>query len=533
MNHRVPATLDRASLPCWRLLPLALCLGLAGLANAQESSRPRDPGSAAGQDPDGGGPLRSRPVTVLSTASITETVTDNALLRDSEKRSDAVTLATVGVTVLANTARVRGSLDYQLTGSAHARESKANRTGQSLLSALNAEIVDDLFFVDARASISQQLVSAFGQQDIDPGFDNPNRTEVSALTITPALRSRIGSVAQLDARVSYGRQHSQGTTVGDLSSRSETIVLSQQTATRLSWNASVQRQTTEFKDSRRTRSARALVGASYAVNPSLRLSANAGREQNDIRTLSDENTTTYGVGMQWVPSERTQLGLTWDRRFFGDAHSVNFSHRQARTVWRFTSSREVQNAQPGINTTLLSAYDLLFDALASDVPDPAQRRQLVLLFLQQQGIAPGSLVANTFLSGAVNLLTRQDFGMVYQGLRSSAAFSISYSDSRRLDQAAAVVDDLANNKRVRQLTYSLLLGHRLTPISGINLTLTRTRARGDTVDRNSDLSSLALNWTSQLGRRATVSLGARHVEFENRSTPYNENALFATLGVRF
>lgn len=512
MMLRAPGCHVEARNPCRRLLPLALLLATAGAATAQEGSRR---------------------LSFLPSASISETLTDNALLSDSNKRSDAITQLTAGITVLARTDRVRGSLDYQLSGSVHARETKANSTGQNLRSGLNAELIDDFFFLDAAAGITQQAISAFGLQQVNPAFDNPNRTEVVSLSVTPSLRGRIGTVAVYDARMSFTRQSSDAGTQGDQSGRNASLTVSSASGYRVGWNASVQRQISDFKNGRSTSNDRALIGLSYQPNPSVRLSANVGREESDITTLSKENNTTWGVGLVWIPSERTQLTATRDHRFFGDAHSVSLTHRMARTSWRFSSSRDLQTSLPGANTVLISAYDAFFDLFADEQPDPVLRRQLVLQRLQLLGIPETAVFASNFLTSAVTLVSGQDFSVGYQGLRTSAALTLHRSRTRRLDQASAVIDDLSTDPEVLQSGYSLTLGHRLTPIAGISLTASRQRSRGAQGGRSNDVSSLSLNWTSQLGRRSNVSLGARRVESDGSTTPYTENAIFATLGVRF
>jgi uncharacterized protein (PEP-CTERM system associated) len=138
-----------------------------------------------------------------------------------------------------------------------------------------------------------------------------------------------------------------------------------------------------------------------------------------------------------------------------------------------------------------------------------------------------------FLQSAVTLTKRQELGFAYSGLRTTMSLSASRSDSRRVDQIAIPRDDLGLAGRVKQSIVSATLGHRLGATDSLNLLLMQQRTQGSTSDQQSDLKSISLNWAGQFGTRSSVSFGARHVEYDSVATPYTENAIFATLGVRF
>ena len=138
------------------------------------------------------GGAAARALTVTPTASVRETITDNVLLDDARKRSDSVTELSVGVR-LASRGRVRASLDYQLTGSVHARNSEENSVVNALRAGVNATVIDNFLFLDGDASISQQAVSAFGVQTTNATFDNRNRTEVRSFSACVFSRCRPGA----------------------------------------------------------------------------------------------------------------------------------------------------------------------------------------------------------------------------------------------------------------------------------------------------------------------------------------------------
>lgn len=477
----------------------------------------------------------SRMVTISPTLSISETLTDNVLLSDTDRRSDAVTQLTAGVSVAANRGRVRGSLDYQLTGSIHARESSTNSHANALRAALQADVIENFLSIDANASISQQLISPFGKQSVDPTGATGNRTEVRTLAVSPAIQSRLGGWALFSARATRSQTSSVSTTAGDLTSDSFNASLVSASPTAVGWSATLSHQASDFDVGRRTTTDSANVGLSYRPDPDLSFTATVGRERSNLTSLDSRETHgTWGVGATWTPSDRTRLSLQRDSRFFGDTHSVSFEHRMARSNWRISSSRDLTTGTPAAgSSSMLTLYDLLYANRAAQIPDPALRRQAVLDEIRLMGRSPTDLVAGGgFVSSAVTLGSRQDISVALQGIRTTLTLGVYRSDSRRIDAAGAATDGLGASGQVRQQGLNVNVSHRLTPSSELNLTLSQGRSRSGNGLESSDLRSVTLAWTSQLGARTNVSLGARHVSFDSTTSPYVESALTATLAIR-
>ena len=482
----------------------------------------------------GGGGARA--LTVTPSASVTQTLTDNVLLDDARKRSDAITEVTVGVS-LASRGRVRGFLDYQLTGSVHAREGGENNVANSLRAGMSAVLIDDFLFLDGSASIAQQTVSAFGVQTTNSASDR-NRTEVRSYTITPSMRGLIGNWARYDARWTRTQQSAAASELGDSTEDSVAVTLSSATASRVGWSLSAVQQRSDFDAGRTTDTKHAKGTLSYRATPELGLNASAGREWSDLLGPDDGGRRTWSLGLYWTPSERTRLNLQRERRFFGDTNAVSFEHRMKRSTWRFSSSEDISTSSPSLANAGTVALYTLYDALyAQQHPgaDAVERDQKVMEQLRREGRGRDDVVSIGYLQSAVTLTKRQEFGFAYSALRTTVSLSASRSDSRRIDQSPETVprDDVARAGRVKQSVISATLGHRLNPTDSLNLLLMQQRTQGSTSDQQSDLKSISLNWAGQFGIRSSVSFGARHVEFDSVATPYTENAIFATLGVRF
>lgn len=505
--------------PRWTVL--ACLAASAACAWAQTG----EPGRGAG----------ARAFTFSSNASVTETVTDNALLKGSEKRSDAITLLSAGVSVARRTDQFQGSLDYQLAGSVHARETRANSTTQSLRAVSNAELIDNFLFLDASAGISQNVLSPFGVQSVDATADTSNRTEARNLLVAPSLRGLIGSSLSYDARFEHARQSTDTPSgLGDSRTNAGTVTVGSVAGVQTGWSLQASRQRVSYDAGRSTTTSRLAGTLNHRYSPDLMLRASAGRERSDVTTATDANSTTWGVGLLWTPSQRTRVDLQRDHRYFGDAHSVNIEYRTPRSNWRFTSLRDVSTSSPSIvNAGAVTLFDLLYANAAQQIADPTARREAVLEQLRLAGRSPTETVGIGLLSSSVTLSNRQELSFGLQGVRTNASFSAFRSENRRIDARARPDDGLGAAGRVRQQGYSLALGHRLTPRSSVSLTLSQHETREELGQPGNELRSINLHWSSQLQSRGHVSLGARHVEFDSTQSPYTENAIFATLGIRF
>ena len=73
-------------------------------------------------------------------------------------------------------------------------EGTSNNRFVNTLSALaNLEAVENFFFIDARASISQQFLSPFGPTPTDLSTATSNRTNVTTLGVSPYIRGAFGA----------------------------------------------------------------------------------------------------------------------------------------------------------------------------------------------------------------------------------------------------------------------------------------------------------------------------------------------------
>jgi uncharacterized protein (PEP-CTERM system associated) len=476
-----------------------------------------------------------RGFSVAPTLTISETLTNNALLSSNDRRSDLVTQVTPGIRVNSTGGRFRGFLDYSLTGIAYARHSSGNEVQNALNSAISVEAIENRAFVDVNASISQQVISAYGTRSADPTLINSNRTEVRTFSVSPYVKGRLAGLADYEARfrVDWNRNSTTPDANND-SSLAALRVVSDSDGRRVSWSADASHQAYDYTTSRSTEDDRVRGALHFPINPQLRFSLIAGIESSNISTLDKETNSTPGAGVEWSPTERTRLSGQYEKRFFGNSHSLIFEHRTPRTVWRFSDVQDIRNGfgQP-VAGQAGTAYNLFFTQFASIQPDPVLRAALVDQYLRVHGIAPTAQLFSGSLAEAPTSERRQEFSFALLGIRDTITFAGSQTRGTRIDPLSTAVDDFANNNLVRQRGLSLGLAHLLTPVAALSLVAAVDRTSGSTASQSTTLRSLHLYWTGQLGPRGDYSIGIRHSTFSSPTDPYSETSATATLGLRF
>jgi uncharacterized protein (PEP-CTERM system associated) len=485
-----------------------------------------DPGVAGAGAPQAG--LRIEPRLLLS-----QTLSDTS---GAAGRTRWIAQVTPGLRVLSPRGRIRGHFDYSLQGLAYSNDSSDNDLRHLLSTAVNAEVIEDRFFVDAQASISQQVVSAFGLQSSDPTLPNDNQAERRSFSIAPYLRGRLFGEVDYLARLSHAVTRTDSAVAFDSDISGALLQLSGGTPLRaLSWSLLGTSDVYDFKVNRKTEAQRIRAQASYALTPSLLVSLIGGHEVNDFRTIDKQGYNNVGWAVDWRPSVRTQVFAQQERRFFGTGYSVIAEHRTARTTVRLTDRRDISTPQEGRTLAAIgTVFDLYFLQFASIEPDPALRQILVLQFLLANNIDPRTPIFAGFLTSSVTLTRDQQLALAWRGLRQTVTLLWQQNWTRRADTLSTAADDFSNTALVHQRGLSINVTHRLTPLQTVGVLGSYLRTRGDLLTaQDTDLRALQLTWSTRINEKATASVSLRHAIFDSPTQPYTENALIGSLTMRF
>jgi len=221
-------------------------------------------------------------LTIKPRIGVTQTVSDNVALETTSPDAALITVLSPGVTINSSSGRIRGNLDYSLNGVLYLKSERDNSTQQALNAQGVVELVDDRVFIDTRATISQQSVSAFGQQAPNNSLANPNRSEVANLSVSPYWRGRILSLVGFELRGTASAVNTKDSLIGDSNLSGASLRIDGLNAGQLRWLANLSTQKTRFKASNTdNQTTLANVGLRYRPDVDLELGLNGGPERSN------------------------------------------------------------------------------------------------------------------------------------------------------------------------------------------------------------------------------------------------------------
>ncbi|MDZ5459395.1 TIGR03016 family PEP-CTERM system-associated outer membrane protein [Azohydromonas lata] len=478
----------------------------------------------------------SQPTTfVEAKLTLGQTITSNVALK-SGGDSDAITRISPGLYVSSHSGRVQGFLNYALAGVAYARTSGSNSLNHQLSANASAELLERRAYIDAKASIMQQAVNPLGVDSEDSQLGRSNRSEVRTVQLAPRVEGRLGDLANWDASVSHRATHSVSASSSDSSSTQWRLQVGNaaQQRTTTSWTAQLSHNVQDFSLGRRTANdiARGVVDWRFAQD--VFAGVIAGYESSDIASEDMQGRATYGLRAGWAPSERTNLFAETEKRFFGNAHTLRFSHRMARSLVSYSDTRTISYGlgQP-LTVGHSTVYDFFDQLYTSSEPDASAREAKVLQVLRDNGYSAtdATNLLPAFLSSSVTLQRAQQMTYGWTGVRDTFTVSLQQTTGRRVDNREVFGDPFSVNSGIRQRGLSMSLAHRLTPLSTLTLGLTQRRSIGDV--NSSKLRSMTAQLSTKLGPRTSFSLLARRASSKGSSQPYTESALVGTFAMTF
>lgn len=288
-----------------RLFTVATILGVMAIA----------PPSAAGD------------LTISLSTELRETFSDNIDLDpDGQDKSALTTELVPGVTIRSKSARVTAALDafpilrHQTAGSDEGLTVAGDLSGLGTVEAL-----EDLFFIDAQASISQQILSS------RQAASTSNQEVVQVYRVSPYLQNRFGGIAEGEARyrlsqVLIGGQEGPGAT-SDSTTQSLNLSLdSGADFNRLRWSVNASGSFESRPDDDDVTRGEADIEAEYAFSRSISVLAAAGYQfLDDSNAANDIEDPTWRVGFRWRPGPRTDLRASYGQR--DDAQSARVEFR--------------------------------------------------------------------------------------------------------------------------------------------------------------------------------------------------------------
>ncbi len=478
--------------------------------------------------------------TISPTIAVTETATDNVGQASKNKSSDLVSNIAPGISIAGTGDRVKLRFDYQMNNLIYVNDSSRNNVQHALNTQGTLEALENWFYIDANASISQQNLSAFGgstNSSVDTN-NSSNTAETTTYRVSPYFKGTLGMVADYQLRYNVARTSSDS---GN-SNNTETKGFSGRLAgisrgSIFGWAVDGNTQENRFDRGRDTESDLVRGTLTYQYDPQFRVSLIGGRESNNYSSTGKESHTIKGAGFDWAPTDRTLLSVSREDRFFGNSDSISFDHRTAGTAWKYRQTKDAYTSTDQWSGSAGTYFDLFNSIYASVIPNAALRAAFVNALLAASGISPSAQLQGGFLTNGVTLQQRRQLSFALIGVRNTVTFAATTSETENFSGGVGsgwfTGSDFSTLNNIKQKGLSVNWSHKLTGLSSLVGSVSRLTSKGTgTTSVQTDENLYSINFVTQLGPKTTAGLGARRVEVDGSSN-YTENAITGTFSHRF
>ncbi|MEM6579646.1 MAG: TIGR03016 family PEP-CTERM system-associated outer membrane protein [Pseudomonadota bacterium] len=464
------------------------------------------------------------------------TYTDNVCLSDDDTEDDWIASVTPNGSISSSGGGSR--VNYNLSGSVRinslANSDLRDKCGgggfdnreqflPQLNGNVNAELIQNWFFLDGAVRVSQNEVSPFVSGGDDP-FDRTGNTNTTYdYTVSPYISRRFKDFALLNIRYVWNDQYNTADIVGDSEQERASASLSSVPGTaRLSWGLQGNYSKTKFDDNdfvdpvnNQTELSSAQLNLGFQLTRSWQVNGFVGQEWNDfVSSRDDIDGTFWDVGVRWTPNSRIEVNAGIGERFFGNNPRFSMIYRHKRSA--FTASYA---------KTLTYSRDIRTEPEAPEVnpdfPPPPNIGQDV-----------------TTITNNPILDERFTLGYSFQGRLTS--FGISAFQSEQIQEEQSAVNTL------RDAIYRgvVLSGSRsLSNLTSLNALIgwSEVEPKEDSGGGNVPLQDESETWRGSLGLNHRLglrtSIGVRYTYTDRQSelgfNSYKENRVTLTLRVSF
>lgn len=463
----------------------------------------------------------ARPLGIRLGASAQEVWTDNVfsvapdrVLPNSpySKKSDFITVLTPSVSLDIDSRRLKGGFNYNLSYDRYASNTRMDGFQQNGVGIFDSEVIDKLFFIDARGSVSEQNTSAVGGVAAGSRTSATNLTRVYTASIGPRLQQAFGDWAV--GQVAYHRDvtHNQnasqigstalypaavtGSAPNDSTTDGARVELrSGNYFSRFLWDYTGDTTRNNYKTND-YRSTSHTFGTEYRITDYFGLLASGGydHQYSTAANMSKYGGGFYTGGFHWNPSPNTDLRFGGGRRYNHASWSALAEHHfSPMTVLRVSEDS-------GITTDAL-AFSQALDAVQrgpnGGFIDPFSGLRA------NPASSPFGLSNSVYWQRQTNIMVRHD------ELRDSFALTASISERQLLANVGGGPISLApigTNSTVTSASVSW--SHQLDPVTSAQLSLSPSVTRStDNAHTGSKRFQGALLLNRTLTQTLSASLG--------------------------
>jgi uncharacterized protein (PEP-CTERM system associated) len=481
---------------------------------------------------------------VIPQLNLRETYSDN--LRLGSGGSDFVTQINPGILLTGIGPRFKLNTNYTMNNLIYAEHSNLTRMRHQLNARGTAELMEDFFFVDGMAAISQQNISLSGPQAIDNVNVTGNRADVRTFNVSPYIRHRFKNFASTELRYAHNIVSSNANLLRN--SQADSFFARVNSGTdfgKLHWGLSYSNNMIHFDRTGRTVELERSIGSlRYMFTPRFGLTATGGYERNSFLSIrGSPSSPTWTAGFEWMPSERTNIVANAGKRFFGDTYFAQARHRTRLTTWNFSYTQDITtfNQQSMLGGTgITDSLNQLIGAQFPNLhPETIQQNTDILLgpnfsgsflsptnFFTNRLFLQKRLQASVALNGVRNTLVLTGFDMTRQ------AYSPDDVDADLIGAANAAL-----LRHTRQTGGNALWSYRFSQLTRANLSFAYTRFSFLGTGREDDLRLVSASLTKQFPQILPNLNGTiqyrRNERDSNQGGHYRENAVIASVNMSF
>lgn len=319
---------------------------------------------------------------VIPTIELTEIYTDNVNLDSSFSQSDFVTNISPRIDITGNGNRLATSLNYSPNYFFYPGSDDQHDLRHNLRASLNGELIEDAFFIESSANISQQFLDRRQAISSESASRTDNRRTIQTYSISPYMSQRLGSwaVAELRYDFNYIRQSGdpQQTTVdtvfGDSQRHNGTFkVSSGRQFTQLNWTILTAYTEEQRQNTSNYETTTAQADLSFQLTRKLTLLGRAGYEKRKGSTgsIANFNGFIWDAGISLVPGPRTTLSFRYGNRYDGNTFSLDASYKiTAKSGINLSYTDRIQTFQSFVfedNNDVITDLSLNNDFISGDL----------------------------------------------------------------------------------------------------------------------------------------------------------------------
>lgn len=474
---------------------------------------------------------------------LSEVYTDNVRLQPlGSERSEFITQVTPGLSVVGNGPRLKVKANYEMQNFAYGRQGSFHNDHQFLGTA-DAELVEGLFFLNGKASVTQQTISPFDVQPASNANLTSNRTDVKTYSVSPFMRQRFGNTATSELR--YTHDSTSSSAGGLLDSTSNSILFNVNSGSAfqtVGWGWQYSRRDTDYDNANSLRMEETSAKLRYLLTPRFALTAATGYERSSYLSIGDKPQGVFWqTGFNWAPSARTNIEASAGHRYYGKSFSLLGKHHTRSTAWSIGYNEQVSTTQSQFLVPVTADTSTYLNQLfEGSIPDASRRQQVVDTYIRGLGLPASMTTAINTLTNRVFLEKRWQASFAANGAKNTLLLSLfdvnrSAQTSAASDTALLAAGNLAQADNTHQIGINALWNWH--PTSRTNVTgsagHSRSKALGTGLTTTTRTYQLAVNRQIQPKLKGTLEYRRLQQDFNQPGRDVRENAVTASLLMTF